>query len=165
MQYYDLERVFLTRPCGDDDIDVGMPREDFDKLIELYPNTEGGPYLQSLGNDGRIFYGGYARLRDAKSTMVEAHNRYFSSHKGIFIDILPLDRCAEDPQERKKLQKKITEVQRCIYARAYTHPAGVLDDLSSTQLLKYTLLGRHIPFRFLFLLLDRLFHSVPSSSL
>ncbi|MBR3151068.1 MAG: LicD family protein [Erysipelotrichaceae bacterium] len=148
----------------DDDVDLGMPREDYDRLVELYPNEKGYPYLQSMGKEGRIFYGGYAKFRDEDSVAIENHNRYFHGHKGVAIDILPLDYCDEDPEKRKKLQKKITEVQRCIYARCYPRPGGVMDDVSGYRLMKYYLLGRPMPLRFQFPLLNRLFRSVRESA-
>ena len=149
----------------DDDIDLGMTREDYDKLVELYVNRPGIPYLQSMGREGRIFHGGYAKYRDENSVAVEERNRYIYGHKGVSIDIMPLDRCPEDPAERKKLQKKITEIQRCIYARCYSKPAGLFDDLPANKMLKYYLFGSHIPLRFQYPVLNHLFRSVKDSSL
>ena len=148
----------------DDDVDLGMPREDFDRLVELYPNEANSPYLQSMGKEGRIFYGGYAKLRDEDSVAIEKQNRYFHGHIGVSIDIFPLDFCDEDPVKRKKLQKKITEAQRYIYARCYPRPGGVMDDVTGYKLMKYYLLGRPMPLRFQFPLLNHLFHSVKKSA-
>ena len=147
----------------DDDVDLGMPREDYDKLVELYPNHPGAPYLQSMGKEGRIFYGGYAKFRDENSVAIEKHNRYFHGHVGVSIDIFPLDYCDEDSSKRDKLQKRITEVQRCIYARCYENPAGVLDDVPGNELTKYYLIGKHIPLRIQYLVLNRLLRSTKKS--
>ena len=148
----------------DDDVDLAMPREDFDRLVEIYPNEAGSPYLQSMGKEGRIFYGGYAKLRDENSVAAEKQDRYFHGHIGVSIDIFPLDFCEEDPAKREKLQKKITEAQRYIYARCYPRPGGVMDDVTGFRLMKYYLLGRPMPLRFQFPLLNRLFRSVRGSA-
>lgn len=148
----------------DDDLDLAMPREDFDRLLQIYPKGKGVPFLQYVGRDGKIFYGGYAKLRDEHSLGIERHNLPLTVHRGIAIDILPLDYCPETEEGFQALQKHIRTVQRCIYARSYDHTAAVLSDLKQTALIKYYFFGRLLPYRLLFYWLDRLFHSVKHSS-
>ena len=104
----------------DDDLDLAMPREDYDKLASLGTEVFGRPYfLQTTLNDPGTFNGGYMRLRDDRTTAVEQKDRWKNAHLGIWIDILPLDACPEDEEGLARRQKKIRYAQRLLYAKTY----------------------------------------------
>ncbi|MBQ6475230.1 MAG: LicD family protein [Clostridia bacterium] len=148
----------------DEDLDVGMPREDFEKLLSLYRNREGRPYLQTMRNDAAIFYGGYAKLRDEYSTGIEAYNLHRRAHKGIWIDILPLDLCEEDPVKRQRHQDRITRIQRCIIAKLYPRDVPLLWGTRLRQIVAlYSPLNKMIPLGVYYRLLDREFRKVRKS--
>ena len=75
----------------DDDIDVGMPREDFNKYVELQKEYEGTSYfIQTWKSDPHYTYN-YAKLRDSSTTYIE---NFFVKHQinhGVWIDIFPID--------------------------------------------------------------------------
>ena len=55
----------------DDDIDVMMPREDYEKFITLQKEYEGTPYfIQCWKTDPHYIYR-YAKLRDSSTTLIE----------------------------------------------------------------------------------------------
>lgn len=74
----------------DDDIDVGMPREDYIKLCQLLDGKKMGN-IYVLENvyttEEHIFP--YAKLYDTTTTLVE--NTRYSIKRGIYLDIFPLD--------------------------------------------------------------------------
>ncbi|MGN0504576.1 MAG: phosphorylcholine transferase LicD [Ruminococcus sp.] len=75
----------------DDDIDVSMPREDFDKLLKIAGEKLSPDYfLQNQKTEkGCYFY--YAKLRKNGTYFGEDKFEHLPLHKGIFIDIFPLD--------------------------------------------------------------------------
>jgi lipopolysaccharide cholinephosphotransferase len=74
----------------DDDIDVIMPRPDFDKLLKL-TNAFSHPYfLQSNHSEPRYCYP-FAKLRNSNTTMMEWVFAPVKMNHGIWIDIFPLD--------------------------------------------------------------------------
>ncbi len=75
----------------DDDIDVSMPREDFDKLIKIAKEKLSKDcFLQNQKTEkGCYFY--YAKLRRNGTYFGEDKFEHLPLHKGIFIDIFPLD--------------------------------------------------------------------------
>ena len=76
----------------DDDVDIAMPRQDYDRLLELAPQLFTEPYfLQTPANTENIFYGGYAKLRRSGTAAIELQHRGRDCHQGIWIDIFPLD--------------------------------------------------------------------------
>ncbi len=75
----------------DDDIDVSMPRKDFDKLLKIAKDELSEDYfLQNQKTEkGCYFY--YAKLRKNGTYFGEDKFEHLPLHKGIFIDIFPLD--------------------------------------------------------------------------
>ncbi len=147
----------------DDDMDLGMKREDFDRLLQLYKNEKGKPFLQTMYNNGRIFFGGYARLRDRASAAMELYNIGRPGVKGVWIDILPLDYCEETREERAAHQKRISRIQRLIYAKLYDFRSGVIRDVDDGAWMRYRRLAGAVPFRLLYRALEREWRKVRTS--
>lgn len=75
----------------DDDIDIGMPRDDYDKFINLQKEfDEFGYFIQTYQSDPKYIYN-YAKLRDSNTTFIEKPYRFFQINHGVWIDIFPLD--------------------------------------------------------------------------
>ena len=75
----------------DDDIDVEMPRYDYEKFIAIAQNIlPEDVFLQTRDTDKNypLFF---AKLRDKYSTYEEENIININCHKGIFIDIFPVD--------------------------------------------------------------------------
>ena len=77
----------------DDDVDIEMLGEDYDRLVKILENGDYSPFIiQTKDNDKDYFYT-YGKLRDLKSEIIEngldaGHYKY----NGCFIDIFPLER-------------------------------------------------------------------------
>ncbi len=77
----------------DDDLDVEVMREDYDKLMQILPQELPEQYaLQNHETDPGYFFC-FAKLRDKKSFLQET-NRYdrVFAYRGIFIDIFPYEK-------------------------------------------------------------------------
>lgn len=75
----------------DDDIDVCMDRENFDKLLALPVFAFQKPYfLQTSYSDPKHFFP-YARLRNSNTTAIIAGHDDADYNNGIYIDIFVLD--------------------------------------------------------------------------
>ena len=97
----------------DDDIDIVMKREDYNKLIEVGKQEFQNPYfLQSAHSE--FFPRGYARLRNSDSTALTKSDLKVDINHGVFIDIFPLDNLPDDPITRKVWLKKIDLLSRLI---------------------------------------------------
>ena len=104
--------------AGDDDIDVALLREDYDKLVKMTDSFKRPYFLQNNYNDD-CFYGGYIKLRNANTTAINPQNWYANCCEGIFIDIFPIDKgYTSSIKEHFKL-KKIHHLQRLLYAKSY----------------------------------------------
>jgi len=91
----------------DDDVDVMMPREDYEKFLTLQDEFKGTPYfIQSWKSDRHYIYG-FTKLRDSSSTFIEDFYKNHRINHGIWIDIFPIDGMSKKPIERSKCAKRV----------------------------------------------------------
>ncbi len=102
----------------DDDLDVWMPREDYDKLLEI-PNEEiNYPYfLQTTLNDND-YYCAFARLRNSNTTAVLVSGKNHCNN-GIYIDIYPIDGQLTDSKKQQKISRHIYGLNVATHAYMY----------------------------------------------
>lgn len=87
----------------DDDIDVAMPRPDYDRFLELCKRQDLGDY--ELATPERKGYPcHFAKLCDRRTTLIE--KRDVPCVYGLYIDIFPIDGTAPDMAEAKRLLRK-----------------------------------------------------------
>lgn len=73
----------------DDDIDVSMPRKDYEKLTDIIQKELPEDMAYQHRDTDPSFTRDYAKLRDLNSIFHEVYHT--GSYKGIFIDIFPVD--------------------------------------------------------------------------
>lgn len=96
----------------DDDMDVAMPRRDFNKFSKICKKElPAGYFLQSSKTEKRYpFF--FAKLRRDGVEVKESILNNFDIHKGCYIDIFPLDKCPSSERGRKLLFK-LVEIYSC----------------------------------------------------
>lgn len=106
----------------DDDIDVGMPRMDYELFINLTQCKKFGCYLvESPRMGNRDFIYPFAKLYDTRTTLVE--NARYPIKRGLYIDIFPLDgignSIAEAQQNYRSIYNKMNllSVLTCTYEK------------------------------------------------
>lgn len=75
----------------DDDVDVCLLREDFEKLIRIASQEFSSPYFFQTDLSDRKFFCGYARLRNSETTGMIVWNRSIEYNNGIYIDVFVMD--------------------------------------------------------------------------
>lgn len=88
----------------DDDIDIAMQREDYDKFIKLYADS---PKYKLICYERGGAYLGFARLCEMEDTYVDSSLYPWTNQQtGVWIDIFPLDYANdEEMQARKEVDK------------------------------------------------------------
>ena len=71
----------------DDDIDLYMPRESYERFVKEYTDTEGRFTLMEPRRSKHYFYT-FAKLTDSRTMMVE--DSYTSYPIGVYVDIFHL---------------------------------------------------------------------------
>lgn len=76
----------------DDDVDVVMPREDYDKLLTIYEDVLPSNFVLHYYKNTPNHFLSFAKICDKNTTVVEKAN-YANDYRieGIYIDIFPLD--------------------------------------------------------------------------
>ncbi len=99
----------------DDDIDVGMPREDYDKLIALCQNVNSSIYKLETPYSSKNYYYQYCKLYDTTTTLIE--NTRYKSKRGIYLDVFPLDGIGNTLEESIKNYKQIAKKNNYIMTK------------------------------------------------
>lgn len=109
----------------DDDIDVGMLREDFEKFEKACADELPEPFfLQTMKSDpycGLVF----AKIRNTKTEMIERYCKNVQMQQGIWIDIFPYDAIPDESRSRKKYLRKVSFLRNLYIVKCgYTMPEG-----------------------------------------
>lgn len=76
----------------DDDIDIAMPRPDYDRFINTYKSEKGFQVLSRELPDSEDVFIAYARICDMQKTFVDdSYCPWSTRSKGVWIDLFPLD--------------------------------------------------------------------------
>lgn len=104
----------------DDDLDIGMPRKDYERLYELLIYSPGDRYiLETPKSQAKEFTYCFSKLYDTHTTLVE--NLRYKIKRGLYIDIFPLDGMGNTYEESKKHFGKIDRKFKIVLA----HTTGI----------------------------------------
>ena len=100
----------------DDDIDITMPRPDYDKLIRLASSKTIGDHLLLIHDKKSGATNSYAKIVDDR-TYVKFPLRYDQYGSSLWIDVFPVDGRPENEKEFDKALRKLDFLGK---ARAYS---------------------------------------------
>ena len=96
----------------DDDVDIIMPRRDYERMLRLWKQEESSERFLMLKTDGEVFTGNsFATLIDTSATMVKENQQDIDVPHGIVTDIFPMDGCPD-----KKLQRYLQYYHAMMYS-------------------------------------------------
>lgn len=81
----------------DDDMDISMPRPDFDRLEAIAPKYFKEPYFYQTAKTDVHYARTHAQLRRSDTAGIRPSDSYRPWNQGIFIDIFPFEGVPEDP--------------------------------------------------------------------
>lgn len=114
----------------DDDIDIMMPRPDFDRFTKEYKD-ENSPELECIPT-----ISGYCKVHNKKTTCVEPWGyKYTKTRYGLFIDVFPIDGLPQNNLIAKLLFSCIALIRSICVNRNFIIPP------SNTLLQKICFLG------------------------
>ena len=100
----------------DDDIDIVMPRTDYEKLEQLMKNQVCKRYLLETPNtDAKDFFYTFSKLYDTETTLIE--NTKYKIKRGIYLDIFPLDGMGNSEKESRKHFRKIEKANNLLLSK------------------------------------------------
>ncbi len=97
----------------DDDIDIFVPRPDYDRFIQSYKPTDPSKQYRVIDGSDKRCKTVYAKVYDATTIKIESGCDYTSIQPiGVDIDVLPIDGLPEDEREYCSHRKKIKMLNR-----------------------------------------------------
>ena len=118
------ERGFVP---WDDDIDVMMPRPDYERLQEILP-AELPPHLfMQTSKTAPGMTGALLKICDSRTTGIMPFfaERRFPMNYGLFLDVLPVDPDPDDERERRRLSRRGWNARVIRYFHFLRRPKGV----------------------------------------
>lgn len=97
----------------DDDIDIYMPREDYETFLNTYHDEKGIYRAINPASESHYYYT-FAKVVDQRTHMVERETEGYEI--GVYMDIFPVDYVTENLQQRERIfrQKKLLyKIRRC----------------------------------------------------
>ena len=100
----------------DDDLDVGMPRSDYEKLKKLSEKISStSRFTVEFPSSKKDYVYTYGKLYDTETTLIE--NTRYKTKRGIYIDIFPLDGMGNTEDEALKHFKKTEKLNNILHTR------------------------------------------------
>ena len=89
----------------DDDIDVFMPRGDYERFLDLTMSITGKYIVESTRNGNKDFYHAFAKVYDTESLLIE--NTKKPIVRGIYLDVFPLDGAGQNSSDCKRIERRL----------------------------------------------------------
>lgn len=94
----------------DDDIDLGIPRPDYDRFLELIKEEPIAPYYKVISDKDGNLSNPYAEVIDLRTRVEKDSEQYIREDciiLNLFIDIIPQDGWPSDDKAAAKLAKRM----------------------------------------------------------
>ena len=75
----------------DDDLDIAMVREDYEKFIKVCKKELDSKYYLDCAETNKDFNFSFAKIRKNNTLFEEPSLKHLDIHKGIYVDIFPMD--------------------------------------------------------------------------
>lgn len=111
----------------DDDIDIIMPRPDYDRFCREYSSER---YQIADLDNNKDYMLGFARVYDDKKTTVSTKLPWLLSDVGVWIDIFPADGLTDDIDEIKRIYRGVIHYRKRVHlARGAFAKYSIQDNL------------------------------------
>ena len=99
----------------DDDMDVGMPRNDYKRLIELRKKIPSPYILETPQSVAKDFLYAFSKIYNTDTTLIEKGKKNIK--RGIYLDVFPLDGLGNEKNEATKQFKKTARLVKKLAVR------------------------------------------------
>ena len=101
----------------DDDLDMGMLREDFERFVKIAPDCLcEGYFLQTWHSDPEYAHA-FAKVRMEGTVYHEANDPKTKKHQGFFVDIFPYDNIPDDAKQLCVMSRRIMKYRKLMLAK------------------------------------------------
>ena len=118
----------------DDDIDVCMPRADYDRLIDIMNNSNNLYYMLTPKNS-KYYYNNFSRFC-SKRGVLKLKGVINIDNLGPFIDVMPLDKVPENESERLQYYQEVRKYYSLV---KYSLPKQYYNTMNTVKKIKIKL--------------------------
>ena len=101
----------------DDDVDMAMMRDDYDRLLQIAPQEFQPPFFYQTAYTDTDYYRSHAQLRMDGTAAIRPSDCFQPFHQGIFIDVFPMDGIPEDDPRVADALRKSRRILRFLKAK------------------------------------------------
>lgn len=113
----------------DDDIDLGMLREDYDRFLEVFEKELSDKYeLLTPLTDNR-YACTVTHVQKKGTVFITEGNQDLKCNRSIFIDIFPFDRLPDEPDRQKKIVRKSKILAKLLFLSGTGNPVIPFDGI------------------------------------
>lgn len=103
----------------DDDMDIGMTRDNYERFIEVAKTELGEQYYLQTWETDKNYPMPFAKIRLNGTKYVENVFEKAQMHQGIYVDVFPYDNWPNSKRKQKKLWRKRLYVQSMIMMKCH----------------------------------------------
>ena len=103
----------------DDDIDIMMPRPDYDRFVDILSHTESRYRVLSPGQEG--YYYNFSKVVDSE-TMLDEYICQPIANMGVYVDVFPMEGMPSDSVTREKHFNKLHRLRKRINSFSFLKP-------------------------------------------
>ena len=118
----------------DDDFDIAMPREEYEKFIRIFPK-ETDPDVFFMENwDTEECYGlSFTKIKLNGTVFEENSIKATNTHKGIFVDVFPYDGLPADVNQIRKTARRVVALGKMYKFRLGYLPTDASNSIQRWQ--------------------------------
>ena len=125
----------------DDDLDIGMLREDYKRFQEIAPRDLGGQYVFVTCHTEPDYPFMFGKVMKKGTVYQEEKSKKVGFVQGIYVDVFPFDHFPAEEKQQKKQGKQLTALRAMIRNKA-GYATWVKDGKTD-----YVKLAKNIPFK------------------
>ena len=91
----------------DDDLDIAMPRDDYDRFIELAPTELSERFFIHHTSTDPNYWLPFAKVRMNNTVFLEEKRKNVNSHAGIYVDVFPFDYADKQNTPKARLKWRL----------------------------------------------------------
>ena len=111
----------------DNDIDLAMPRKDFNKLLDIGPTAFEKPlFFQTPVTEESRFFSTFVKIRNENGTAGSEEDFDSGINCGVFIDVFCLDKIPDGKWRRKLYFRQLNEIAKMARFALHKQLAGGL---------------------------------------
>ncbi|MEG2053193.1 MAG: LicD family protein [Bacilli bacterium] len=107
----------------DDDVDLIMPREDYDRFIEIVKKENNTKYKLLIPDENHDYISVVTKFEKVGTSFIPEIEKQMKCNRGIAVDIFPLENVANNLDERERQFKNAWFWGRIMFLRGVAIPA------------------------------------------